>query len=206
MKIVFVLDKSGSMSGLEKDVIGGFNSFISEQKKLKDKARVTTVLFDTQYKILHDNVDLHKMEPITPKQYYTDGGTALLDALGKTIRSVEAKCEKNEKVLFIINTDGEENSSHEFNNQQIKDMVTHNEHMHDWKFIFLGANIDSFSTGGNLGITYNFNYQNTSKGIHHLYAAVSDTTRTWRNTSGQTVDTTSLTNLDDSNVKQETTP
>lgn len=202
-KIVFILDRSGSMSGLEKDVIGGFNSFLSEQKKLKDKAEVTTILFDHYYEVLHDNVDINKVEPITDKQYYPRGNTALLDAIGKTIKNIDNATKKKDNVLFVINTDGFENASREYNNQQIKELVEHYEKKHEWKFIFLGANMDAFSVGTNMGITYNFNYANTRDGISAMYAAVSNTTRGWRNTSGQTLDTTELTDMDN-DVKSNT--
>jgi len=202
-KIVFILDRSGSMFNLQKDVIGGFNSFLSEQKKLKDKAEVTTILFDHYYEVLHDDIDINRVEPITERQYYTRGNTALLDAIGKTIKNIDVATKKRDNVLFVINTDGYENASTEYNNKQVKELVEHFEKKHDWKFIFLGANMDAFSVGSTMGITYNFNYANTKDGIHTMYAAVSDTTRSWRtmNSSaggggGGTFDTTQLSNMD----------
>jgi len=198
IKIVFVLDRSGSMQGLETDVIGGFNSFISEQKKLKDKATLTTVLFDNYYEVLHDNVDLQKIEPLTNKQYFVRGTTALLDAVGKTINHVDHRIRKNDKVLFIINTDGLENASQEFSKEVIKELIEHLEKEHDWKFIFLGANIDAFAAGGGMGIFYTFNVDNSPKGIMANYDAVSYTTSTFRNTRGATMDTSKLENLDKS--------
>lgn len=195
-RIIFLLDRSGSMGGLESDVINGFNAFVSEQKQLKDKAKLTTVLFDNMYEVLHDNVDLQKVEPITRKEYFVRGSTALLDAVGRTINHIDHRTRKNDKVLFVINSDGYENSSHEFSKEKIKEMVEHFEHKHNYEFIFLGANIDAFAEGGSMGITYNFNYQNTTDGIHSLYSAVSNTATTFRNTRGAIVDTSQLENLD----------
>jgi uncharacterized protein YegL len=196
-KIIMVLDRSGSMSGLEDDVIGGFNSFVSEQKKLKDTATLTTVLFDDKYEILHDNIDLQEVKSITNKEYIVRGGlTALLDAIGKTIKRVGPHTNKKDNVLFIINTDGKENYSKEFNSEQIRDLVKRQEEKHGWKFVFLGANIDSFAEGRNMGINQNFNYQKTEIGIHNLYAAMSDTTTMYRNTRGAVMDTSKLKDLD----------
>lgn len=199
LRLVMVLDRSGSMQGLETDVIGGFNAFIDEQKKLKDKAVLTTVLFDNEYQILHDNVNLHAVQPITKKEYFVRGTTALLDALGKTINRVDHQVKKKDKVLFVVNTDGLENSSKEYSNEDIKNLVEHLEKEHDWKFIFLGANIDSFSVGMNMGISSSFDFQNTGAGIRNMYAAVSNTTSSYRDSKGASIDTTALKNLDDEN-------
>lgn len=192
-----ILDKSGSMSGLEKDVIGGFNSFIEKQKELEDEAILTTVLFDTGYEILHDNIDLKKVEPLTDKQYNVGGGTALLDALGRTINHIDHNHEENDKILFVINTDGEENSSVEFTKIQIKELVQHLEAEHGWNFIFLGADIDAFHEGAGMGVNNNFNFQKTGVGFAAMYSAVSDTTSTFRTTKGATLDVTQLSKLND---------
>jgi Mg-chelatase subunit ChlD len=190
-KIVVILDKSGSMSGLEKDVIGSFNSFIREQKKIKDQAYLTTVLFNTNYKVLHENMPIHRVAPISEKEYNTEGGTALLDAVGKAIQTTIDHSTPKDKVLFVINTDGEENSSKEYSNKDIKDLINHYEKWHDWKFIFIGANVDAFAEGSKMGITYNYQYVNTGAGISTMYTAVSDTTTKWRSAGG-TFDTSSL--------------
>jgi len=202
-KIVFILDKSGSMSGLEKDVIGSFNSFLREQKKIKDEFYLTTVLFDTSYRVLHENMSIHRVQPLTDRDYNTGGGTALLDAFGKAMQTTIDHSTPKDKVLFVINTDGEENSSKEYNNRQIKDMVEHYEKWHDWKFIFIGANVDAFTEGSKMGIFYNFNYVNTGAGISTAYAAVSDTTTQWRASKGVNIDVRSLTDMDNE-VKSNT--
>ena len=203
-KLVFILDRSGSMLGKESDVIGGFNSFIKSQKELKDKTTVTTILFDDQYEILHDNVKLQAVEPITSKEYFVRGVTALLDAVGKTVNHIDHRARKNDKVLFVITTDGRENASKEFSKEKVKEMVKHFEEAHDWKFIFLGANIDSFAEGGSMGIGNNFNYQNSSYGISTMYAAVSDTATTWRATRGETLDVKGLKHLNDKDSNSNT--
>jgi hypothetical protein len=191
-----ILDRSGSMSFLEDDVIGGFNSFINEQKKIKDNTKVTTVLFDHEYEILHNKIDLQKIEPITNKQYYVRGSTALLDAIGRTINEVASYTKKKDNVLIVINTDGMENSSREFNNASIKQMVEHQEKKHNWKFIFLGANMDAFETGREFGIFLSYNVSNTSKGIMNTYSAVSSTVSSYRTADGATLDTRDLEHLD----------
>jgi|WetSurSiteA1Bulk_404760.scaffolds.fasta_scaffold00361_28 hypothetical protein len=196
IKIVFVLDRSYSMQGKETDVIGGFNHFLKEQKKLQDSAKLMTVLFDDQYEILHNGLDIQKVKPITSTDYYVRGNTALLDAVGKTINHVDHHLKKDDKVLFIINTDGYENSSREFSKEKIKELVEHLEEEHGWKFIFLGANIDAFAAGGSIGINYTFNVNNSPKGIMANYDAVSYTTSTFRSTGGATMDTSKLENLD----------
>jgi uncharacterized protein YegL len=193
-EIVFVLDRSGSMGGLESDVIGGFNKFITEQKKEEGKAEVTVVLFDHEYNILYDRLDLKKVEPLTSKEYWARGNTALLDAIGKTIEALDARLEDDDQVLFIINTDGFENSSTQYDNKKIAEMVTHHQDELEWKFIFLGANIDSFATGGNIGISSNTtrNYTASSKGVASVYASVSNLTSSWRASTTGDVDTEEL--------------
>jgi uncharacterized protein YegL len=181
-EIVFVLDRSGSMRSLESDVIGGFNSFLSEQQKLKDEARLTTILFDNEYEVLHDGLDIQNVKPITPKEYFVRGTTALLDAVGKAISVAKSHAKKKDKVLFIINTDGYENSSKEYTNEQIKELVKKCEKKDNWKFIFLGAGIDSFAVGGSMGFTMTGNYSNSSKGYACLYNTTTDMVSTFRST------------------------
>lgn len=196
-EIVFILDKSGSMSGLEKDVIGGFNSFVNEQKALKGKAYLTTILFDTSYKILMDRVKLADVPALTKEDYYTSGGTALLDAIGKTINHVKRTKSPKSKVLVVINTDGEENSSVEFiEKNKIKEMVE-DCRKNKWEFIFIGANIDSFSEGHSLGITYTGNYTANSIGTASVYTTVSNMTKQYRSTTTEntTLDAKELDNL-----------
>lgn len=158
-EIVFVIDKSGSMSHLAGDTIGGFNGFITSQKALEGKATLTAVLFDTRWKILHDGVDIHEVKPMTNSDYVAGGGTAMLDAIGEIINRVQDRhdelgAEKPEKVIFVITTDGEENSSRKFNKAQIEKMIKHQTNGHGWEFMFLGANMDSVKEAASIGISY----------------------------------------------------
>lgn len=157
-ELVFILDKSGSMSGLEQDTIGGFNSMLQKQKQEAGEAYITTVLFDHDYELLHDRADIKNVNNITEKEYFVGGTTALLDAMGRTINNIGKKIDDTKeeehpgKVIFIIITDGMENSSHEFSSTKIKSMVEHQKTKYSWEFIFLGANIDAIKTAENFGI------------------------------------------------------
>ena len=148
-EMVFVLDRSGSMSGLAADTIGGFNELIEKQKKIEGDAYVTTVLFDHEYEVLHDHVALGEVAPLTDKEYFARGSTALLDAVGRTIDSVGARLaaapeeERPEHVVFVITTDGRENSSREYTAKQVREMVEHQQQKYSWQFVFLGANMDA---------------------------------------------------------------
>lgn len=203
-EIVFVLDRSGSMGGRESDIVGSFNSFLEDQQKLKDEARLTTVLFDDKYEILHDGIDIHTVKPITRTDYYVRGSTALLDAIGRTIDNVDSYVQENDKVLFFINTDGYENASYKYTNKQINEMVTHLQNEHDWKFVFLGAGIDAFAVGSTIGISNSFNTSNTTRGINANYAAVSNLTSEYRTSKGASFNVKDLENLDevDSDTKK----
>ncbi len=156
-ELVFVLDRSGSMAGLADDTIGGYNAMIEKQKKEPGDAIVTTVLFDDQYEMLYSGVDIQKVEPLTQKQYFARGMTALLDAVGKTIAAIDEKygklpgCMIPEKTLFVITTDGMENASREFDHSGIKALIEAHK-AKGWEFIFLGANIDAVKVGGSMGI------------------------------------------------------
>lgn len=155
-ELVFILDKSGSMSGLERDTIGGFNANLRTHKKLGGGARVTTVLFSDTYELLHDRLDIMDVAPISKKEYRVGGCTALLDAVGNTIHKLrdiqQTAPECAQKVIFVIITDGQENSSREYRNGDIKKLVENQQKEHGWEFIFLGANIDAFDEAGKLGI------------------------------------------------------
>ena len=157
-ELVFILDRSGSMSGLEKDTIGGYNSMLEQQRKVDGECVITTVLFDNRYELLHDRIDIRAVQPITEKEYFVGGSTALLDAIGKTIHKI-GTAQKNtaedyraEKVMFVIITDGEENASRHYSSMQVKEMIQRQKERYGWEFIFLGANIDAVETAGRFGI------------------------------------------------------
>jgi len=190
-ELVFILDRSGSMGGLESDTIGGYNTMIEKQKKVAGEAIITTVLFDDRYELLHDRINLRGITPITSKEYFVRGSTALLDAIGKTINKIgnvqkhTAEDERAEKVLFVITTDGLENASREFSYEKIRQMIEHQKIKYGWEFIFLGANIDAIDVAERIGINKdraaNFhadsvgtslNYQVMSETVSHLRANI----------------------------------
>ena len=153
-ELVFILDRSGSMAGLEKDTIGGYNAMLEQQRKVDGECIITTVLFDNHYSLLHDRIDIRAVKPITGKDYFVGGSTALLDAIGKTIQKI-ATAQKNtaedyraEKVMFVIITDGAENASREYSASQVKEIIQRQKERFHWEFIFLGANIDAVETAG----------------------------------------------------------
>lgn len=169
MDLVILLDRSGSMSGSENETIKGYNKLIENQKINNKDIKVTTILFDNEYQILHDKVDINKIPKLTNKKYFVRGSTALLDAIGKTINLIKSKT--NNKVLFVITTDGLENASREYNKQQIQELIKTQK---SWEFIYIGANIDSYSEGMNIGIKRSniANYSKTKDGIDNLFSAV----------------------------------
>lgn len=179
-EIVYILDRSGSMSGLERDTIGGYNSFLEKQKKEEGEAVVTTVLFDDKYELLHDRVDIKKVEPITNKEYFARGMTALVDALGKTISHVSNRhkaclaSEIPEKTIFVITTDGLENASREYNIAAVRKMIGFQKEECGWEFLFLGANIDAVETARSYGISQDraVTYCADSKGTEINFCAV----------------------------------
>jgi uncharacterized protein YegL len=178
-EIVSILDRSGSMSGLTQDTIGGFNTFIGEQKLVPGNAAVTTVLFDDKYEVLHNGVNLNDILPITEKDYSARGCTALLDAVGKTVNSIGEKLsrmpeqERPSKVIFLIITDGMENASQEFTHAQIKEMIERQKNIYKWEFLFFGANIDSFGVSGSRGIDSSMtaNFSATGQGIKAAFVS-----------------------------------
>ena len=182
-ELVFILDRSGSMGGLENDTIGGFNSMLAKQQAEPGECRITTVLFDNEYEILHDRIDIKAVGPITENEYYVRGQTALLDAVGKTINKIggvqknTAEDFRAEKVLFIITTDGMENASREFNYNKIKSMIERQKSKHGWEFIFLGANIDAVEVADRFGVAKSRaqNFHNDSEGIALNYAVLNET-------------------------------
>jgi len=157
-EIVFILDRSGSMRGLESDTIGGYNSMIEKQKKEEGEALISTVLFDGLTDVLHDRVSLDKISPITEKEYYVRGSTALLDAVGGAIHHIgnvhkyAREEDVPEKTLFIITTDGMENSSRQYSYDKVKKMIEKQKEKYHWEFIFLGANIDAVSVADRFGV------------------------------------------------------
>lgn len=186
-ELVFILDRSGSMSGLESDTIGGFNGMLRDQQKLEGECRITTVLFDNQYELLHDRIDIRAVRPMTDKEYQTRGTTALLDAIGLTIQKIDniqkitAPEYRATRVMFVIITDGAENASREFSSDQIKGMIeTHKRD--DWEFIFLGANIDAVETARHFGISADRaqNYHADKDGVELNFAVMSKAVESFR--------------------------
>lgn len=181
-EIVFILDRSGSMGGLESDTIGGFNSMLDKQQKEQGEAVITTVLFDDQYELLHDRINIKGIKPITTKEYYVRGCTALLDAVGKTINKIgnvqknTSDDERAEKVMFVITTDGLENASKEYNYNRVKSMIERQRDKYGWEFIFLGANIDAVAEAAKFGISEDraANFNNDSEGTRLNYEVVSE--------------------------------
>jgi len=156
-ELVFVLDRSGSMRGMERAVIGGFNRLLEKQRRAPGRAVVSLELFDDRFDVVYDREELGRVRPLTEREYYTRGCTALLDAVGRAIRHIarkqrEARAEERPgHTLFVINTDGLENASREYSRERIREMVRE-EGKHGWEFLFLGANIDSYGEAGSLGI------------------------------------------------------
>ena len=179
-ELVFILDRSGSMGGLETDTIGGFNSMLARQKKEEGEANVTTVLFDDQVEVIHDRFPIEAVKPLTDEDYFVRGSTALLDAIGSTVRKIENVQKrlpeelKAESVIFVITTDGHENSSSEYTVKMVKKMIEEHQKQ-GWQFIFMGANMDAVAEAGRLGINRNHavSYENDSEGVALNYAATS---------------------------------
>lgn len=181
-EIIFILDRSGSMSGLEGDTIGGFNSMIAKQKKAEGEAFISTVLFDNVSEVLHDRVSVKKIQPMTDKDYTVRGCTALLDAIGGAIHHIGnvhkyARAEDvPEHTLFVITTDGMENASHRYSSEKVKQMIERQKAKYGWEFLFLGANIDAVETAGRFGIDADraVNYECDSDGTALNYEVISE--------------------------------
>ena len=189
-ELVFILDKSGSMAGLESDTIGGFNAMLQKQKALPGACRITTVLFDNRYELLHDRIDIRAVSPMTEREYQVGGSTALLDAIGRTIQKL-ASVQRNtaeeyraDKVMFVIITDGAENSSQEYSSQRVKAMIEHEKEKYGWEFVFLGANIDAVETAGRFGIAPDraVDYVPDGVGTELNFRAMSETVACFRAT------------------------
>lgn len=187
-EVVFILDRSGSMSGLEADTIGGFNSMIKKQKKEAGEAYISTVLFDDVSEVLYDRVPVSNVEPMNDNQYYVRGCTALLDAIGGAIHHIgnihkyAREEDIPEKTLFIITTDGMENSSHQYTYEKVKKMVEKKKKKNGWEFLFLGANIDAIEVAGRFGIAANraINYESDHEGTQLNYEVLSCTVSAYR--------------------------
>ena len=177
-ELVFILDRSGSMMGLESDTIGGFNGMLEKQKKEKGEAFVTTVLFDDQYERIHERIPIAEEKPLTDKEYYVRGCTALLDAVGRTIgyiKTVQKTQEKKaDQVIFVITTDGYENASREFTYEKLQQMILHEKEQHGWEFLFLGANMDAVQEAARFGIApdRSVTFCNDQEGIQANYESV----------------------------------
>lgn len=184
-EIVFILDRSGSMSGLEADTIGGFNSMIEKQKREAGEALISTVLFDNFSEVIHDRIPIGRVEPMTDREYYVRGCTALLDAIGGAIHHIGNihKYAREEDVpehtLFVITTDGMENASRRYDSETVKKMIERQKAKYGWEFLFLGANIDAVETASRFGIgadravNYHSDHQGTQLNYEVLSAAVS---------------------------------
>lgn len=190
-ELAFILDKSGSMSGLEKDTIGGFNAMLRKQREVAGECRITTVLFDDRYELLHDRVDIRAVRELTEKEYFVGGSTALIDAIGRTIDKL-VNVQKNtaeeyraEKVMVVIITDGQENSSREYPRQKVKAMIEQEKEKYGWEFVFLGANIDAVQTAGQFGISSNraVDYVPDSAGTTLNFAVMSEAVAEYRQAS-----------------------
>lgn len=187
-ELIFILDKSGSMAGLESDTIGGYNAMLKKQQAEDGEATVTTVLFDDGYELLHDRIDIKGIRPISDKEYVIGGSTALLDAIGRTIQKM-IKVQKNtkeeeqaDKVMFVITTDGMENASREYTAEAIKKSILHQTEKYGWEFLFLGANIDAIETAASYGIRADraTNYHADTIGTRLNFEAVSATVSDFR--------------------------
>ena len=187
-ELVFIIDRSGSMAGLEADTIGGFNAMIEQQKKIEGKVFVSTVLFANTSKVIHDRVDLENVEPMTDSQYRVGGCTALMDAIGGAIHHIGnihkyARPEDvPQKTIFLITTDGMENASREYSSDKVKQMIQDRETNNGWEFVFVAANIDAVETAESIGIRREraANYRQDAKGTEMLYCAMSEAVTSYR--------------------------
>ena len=181
-ELVFIIDRSGSMAGMEKDTIGGFNAMIEKQKKQEGKCFVSTVLFSTENKVLHDRVNLSEVHPLTEEDYAVGGCTALLDAIGDSIHHIGNihKYARLEDVpahtMFLITTDGMENASRRYSSSKIKEMIKKQEEKYGWQFLFVAANIDAVEAASQIGIRKEraANYVQDSEGTGSLYSSMSE--------------------------------
>ena len=192
-ELVMILDRSGSMRGLEPDTIGGYNSMIEKQKAEEGDVIVSTVLFDNFSEVIHDRVPIDRIEPLTEKEYFVRGCTALLDAVGGAIRHIRTvhryarEEDRPAKTIFVITTDGMENASHHYSFADVKKLVEQQKESAGWEFIFLGADIDAISVAGRFGIGADraVRYRKDRRGLELNYSVLSDTVAEMR--KGRTV-------------------
>lgn len=181
-ELVFILDRSGSMAGLEADTIGGFNSMIAKQKKEEGQVLVSTVLFDSTVEVIHDRIPLDKVPPMTDREYYVRGCTALLDAVGGAIHHIgnvhkyAREEDRPAKTLFVITTDGMENVSRTYTYEKVKEMISRQQEKYNWEFLFLGANIDAAREASRFGITadHAVDYKSDREGTALNYECISE--------------------------------
>ena len=181
-ELVFILDRSGSMSGLESDTIGGYNAMLKKQAEAEGEVVLTTVLFDDAFELLHDRINLKAIMPMTDRDYFVRGSTALLDAVGKSIQKIvnvqkgTLEVERPERTIFVITTDGLENASREYSYEKIRTLIEHQREKEGWEFIFLGANIDAVSEAKRFGIDKSraAQFHNDQEGVELNYAVVSE--------------------------------
>lgn len=187
-ELVLILDKSGSMVGLESDTIGGYNAMLKKQQALEGECRITTVFFDHNYELLHDRIDIRAVGALSEEEYQVGGMTALLDAIGRTIHKMSnvqkrtAADYRAEKVIFVIITDGAENASNEYSSDEVKAMIEQQKAEHGWEFIFLGANIDAVQTAARFGIGRDRaqNYHADSEGVQLNFDVMSEAVANYR--------------------------
>jgi uncharacterized protein YegL len=198
-ELVFIIDRSGSMSGFEADTIGGFNSMIEKQKQGEGRVYVSTVLFNNYSEVIHDRVDLRKIEPLTDRQYFVGGGTALIDAIGGAIHHIAMvhkyarEEDRPERTIFVITTDGMENASRRYSSDEVKAMVQREKEKYGWEFLFLGANIDAVETAAHFGIgadrsvTFKndhrgqqLNYDVVGKAVLHMRECAAPMSASWK--------------------------
>lgn len=188
-ELIVVVDKSGSMSSIKSDAIGGFNEFLKEQKKSDFNVKMTLVFFDTTYEIVHNRVSVKKVPKLNEETYRPGGGTALYDAIGRAMdevgdRLAGTKEEKRpEKVLVVILTDGEENSSKEYPYEKISGMIEHQRTKYNWEFIFLAANQDAMAVGSAMNISANLNFASTKTGVKKAYRGIQKLTKAYYSAS-----------------------
>lgn len=187
-EIICVIDKSGSMDSIKSDAIGAFNSFLKAQKELPGEAKLTLTLFDTDYQIRLNGVDIQSVPDLTPQTFMCGGCTALLDAAGRTIDKVGERLDKTpeserpEKVIMVILTDGQENSSKEYTHEKLMAKINHQRDVYHWEFIFLAANQDAIQAGQSIGIHNNVNYAATGKGVMRAAACFCSAVSSYRTT------------------------